>query len=68
VREPFPSKSSQSSLVFGQVDAKQSLKLRSLMPENGVIFSDGIEADFVAFNSGATAEIGVARRTGVIVV
>jgi NAD kinase len=68
VREPFPSKSSQSTLVFGQVEANQYLRLLSLMPENGVIFSDGIEADFLAFNSGVTAEIGVAPRTGVIVV
>jgi len=27
------------------------------MADNGVIFSDGIEADYLAFNSGATATI-----------
>jgi hypothetical protein len=32
------------------------------MTDNGVIFSDGIEADFLAFNSGATATIGIANR------
>jgi NAD kinase len=68
VREPFPSRSSQSTLVFGRVDATHKLKLRSLMPENGVIFSDGIEADFVSFNSGAVAEIALARQSGRIVV
>jgi hypothetical protein len=32
------------------------------MPENGVIFSDGIEADYVSFNAGAVATVGVAER------
>lgn len=68
VREPFPSKSSQASLVFGRVDAAHPLRLRSFMPENGVIFSDGIETDFVAFNSGVEAKIGVAKEQGRIVV
>lgn len=68
VREPFPSRSSQATLVFGRVDSEHKLKLRSFMPENGVIFSDGIEADFVAFNSGVEATIGIAERTGQLVV
>lgn len=68
VREPFPSLSSQATLVFGRVDSEHQLKLRSFMPENGVIFSDGIEADYVAFNSGVEARIGVAERTGRLVV
>lgn len=68
VREPFPSRSSQATLVFGRVDSEHQLKLRSFMPENGVIFSDGIEADYVAFNSGVEARIGVAERTGRLVV
>ena len=41
---------------------------RSLMPENGVVFSDGIEADFLEFNSGTEARIGVAERRGRLVV
>lgn len=68
VREPFPSRSSQASLVFGQVDSGHPLTLRSLMPENGVIFSDGIEADYVSFNSGVAAIIGVAKRSGKVIV
>ena len=67
VREPFPSKSSAASLVFGNVRPGQPLQLASLMPENGVIFSDGIEADYVAFNSGTLATIGVAERRGLLV-
>jgi len=32
------------------------------MPDYGVIFSDGIESDYLAFNSGAIAHIRVAER------
>ncbi len=68
VREPFPSKTSQTALSFGEIKQREALKLRSLMPENGVIFSDGIEADFLEFNSGAEATISVAERRGKLVV
>lgn len=68
VREPFPSRASSASLVFGVIMKSQPLKLISHMPENGVIFSDGIEADFLEFNAGAVAEIGIAERTGHLVV
>jgi NAD kinase len=68
VREPFPSRSSQASLVYGEVMKSESLRVRSLMPENGVIFSDGIEADRLEFNSGTEAEIAIAERRGRLVV
>lgn len=67
VREPFPSVSTKAGLVCGRADARQPLRIRSLMPENGVIFSDGIEADFLSFNSGMLATIGVAERRGVLI-
>lgn len=68
VREPFPSKSSGARLVFGEVTARSALHISSLMPENGVIFSDGIEADYLEFNSGAHATIGIAEREGCLVI
>lgn len=68
VREPFPSRSSQAGLVFGRVTGTAGLTVTSLMPENGVIFSDGIETDSLAFNSGAIASIGVSDRRGRLVV
>jgi len=68
VREPFPSRASSASLVFGAVTKRQPLTLVSHMPENGVIFSDGIEADFLEFNAGTTAVIGVAGRAGRLVI
>jgi NAD kinase len=59
VREPFISKTSQASLIAGEVTKGEPLILESRMPTNGVIFSDGIENDFLKFNSGATATIGL---------
>lgn len=38
------------------------------MPERGVIFSDGIEDDFLEFNSGTQAEINLAEKPGLLVV
>jgi NAD kinase len=68
VREPFPSQTTTTKLVFGKVDQATSLAIESHMPERGVIFSDGFETDFLEFNSGARAEIGVAERQGMLVV
>ncbi|MEK7779908.1 MAG: sugar kinase [Verrucomicrobiota bacterium] len=67
VREPFPTKTTGASLVFGRVTAETPLILESRMAENGVIFSDGIEKDFLEFNSGTQAVIGIAERKGVLV-
>ncbi len=67
VREPFPSRATQASLVCGQVYDGERLVLTSRMAEGGVIFSDGIEGDFLEFNAGARVEIGVAARTGHLV-
>lgn len=67
VREPFPSRTTQTGLVFGQVTARQPLRLVSQMSGYGVIFSDGIEADYLEFNSGMTATIDVAKRYGTLV-
>jgi NAD kinase len=68
VREPFPSRISQTSLVYGRLTTSEQLRVRSLMPENGVIFSDGIEADRLDFNSGTEAQITAADRKGRLVV
>jgi NAD kinase len=67
VREPFPSIATQTALVSGRADRRAPLIVRSLMPENGVIFSDGIEADFLEFSSGVTATISVADKAGQLV-
>jgi len=56
------------SLVFGRVTRQEPLTLVSQMPENGVIFSDGIEADYLEFNSGTQAVVDVADKKGYLVV
>lgn len=62
VREPFISRSSQATLITGTIRDGQPLIVTSQMPSGGVIFSDGIEKDFLAFDSGTTATISVADR------
>ena len=67
VREPFTSRTSQANLVFGQRNARQPLVVRSYMPEHGVIFSDGLEQDYLSFNAGAEVTVGVTPRKALLV-
>ena len=67
VREPFPSRATGASLVAGRIPAPAPVTIVSEMAEHGVIFSDGIEADFLEFNAGTRATIGVAERRGLLV-
>jgi len=67
VREPFPSRTTQASLVFGKVAGQESLRIVSQMPDYGVIFSDGIEKDYLEFNSGMEASIGISSKSGRLV-
>lgn len=68
VREPFQSRTSQVNLIVGILDHSNRLVIESLMPTNGVIFSDGIENDFLKFNAGLIATIGVAKETVQLVI
>ena len=67
VREPFYSKYSRVSIVAGLINRELKLRIESFMPSKGVIFSDGIEADFINFNSGSVVEIGIAKQKAMIV-
>lgn len=60
VREPWPSKTSQANMVFGVITPDQPLVLNSHMAEYGVIFSDGMEMDYIPFNAGHTATVSIA--------
>jgi hypothetical protein len=62
VREPFRSKVTGVELAAGLLEPGEELRLESYMPEGGVIFSDGVEADALAFNSGAVATVRAAER------
>ena len=62
VREPFTSLSSMGEIVCGVITGSETLDIVSQMPTGGVIFSDGMESDFVKFEAGMRARIGIADR------
>lgn len=67
VREPFASVRTQTGINMGIICEETGLTINSMMPVNGVIFSDGIENDFLQFNSGAVVKIGMAKERAVLV-
>lgn len=68
VREPFVSRHSSAGIVAGFIEPGGELVVESLMPSGGTIFSDGVEADFLEFNAGATSRIRAAARRAALVV
>jgi hypothetical protein len=68
VREPFTSRYSRADMIAGILEEEHRLQLESMMPENGIIFSDGIESDGLDFNSGSIATVRVAQRRARLVV
>ena len=67
IREPFKSIKTQIGINAGILNAQSKLTIESLMPSYGIIFSDGIESDFLKFNSGMIATIDVAPETANLV-
>jgi NAD kinase len=67
VREPFQSQRTGIAIASGRMNERAVLTITSLMPDRGVIFSDGIAADHLRFNAGATATIGLAAETARLV-
>lgn len=67
VREPFPSHTTGTNLVYGKIEERDTFKLASQMAEGGIIFSDGIVDDAIEFNSGTIASIGIASVQGQLV-
>jgi NAD kinase len=61
VREPFPSIATDTRLRNGKLD-KTPLTVTSHMNDGGVIFADGIEQDFIAFDWGREVRLGIAQR------
>ena len=61
-REPFISKHSSAGIVTGWIADGQDLLLESTMPSGGCVFSDGIEADSIEFNSGAKVRVHRAKE------
>ncbi|TGM53372.1 NAD(+)/NADH kinase [Leptospira adleri] len=67
VREPFQSVRTQIGIAAGVLTNQFPLTVESLMPSGGVIFSDGIESDYLKFNSGMIATIGVSKENAKLV-
>lgn len=62
VREPFASKHSQIGIAGGPIQQGGALRIESSMAQGGAIFSDGVEAHFLNFNSGSIATIRAAQE------
>jgi NAD kinase len=62
VREPFVSQTSGAELVYGKIEAGQPLEIISRMPQRGILFSDGMESDYLKFDNGMRATITIAPR------
>lgn len=62
VREPFPSRYTETSIIFGIITREEPLVVTSEMATGGVIFSDGVPSDAIEFNAGCVATISVADK------
>ncbi|MFT5140544.1 MAG: hypothetical protein ACI9H8_002048 [Lysobacterales bacterium] len=67
VREPFPSQITGTKLVHGTISANNPLIIESQMATEGLIFSDGMQSDFMKFNRGAVATIRTARKCATLI-
>ena len=68
VREPFRSRHSGTDLVAGLLEEDEELVIGSQMPSRGVIFSDGVENDFLEFSSGTIARFTVSSQRARLVI
>lgn len=62
VREAFPTPITSNNITCGTVYEGEELQINSHMSSGGVIFSDGIEEDYIEFNAGSTVTIQPARH------
>ena len=62
VREPVPSVFTGTERTFGLLSEGELLVLHSEMGIGGVVFADGIEADYLEFLDGQTVTLGIAER------
>lgn len=62
VREPFPSIATATTMRAGKL-TDRPLSVTSRMNDGGVIFADGIEQDFIAFDWGRRVAIAPAPRS-----
>ena len=55
-----------ATIVHGRI-LRSPLLVTSQMAENGVLFSDGVEQDYLEFNAGTLATVAIAERKGLLV-
>jgi len=67
VREPFKSRTRKAGLVAGRITMDDKIVVEPLMPENGIVFFDGIEADYLPSTSGSTLSIGISQQRATLV-
>lgn len=68
VREPFPSRTTKTTLVEGTLADDDAVVISSEMNELGTVFGDGIETDRLDFGWGMRLTVGVApKRLNLIV-
>ena len=60
VREPFPSRSTDTGIREGRIATGDTLEIVSEMNSGGVVFGDGIEGDRLEFAWGRAARIALA--------
>jgi hypothetical protein len=60
VREPWPSATTGVGLDHGWLGPGDGLAVASEMPEDGVVFADGIESDNIEFVAGQTIRLALA--------
>lgn len=68
VREPYASVSSGAELVFGRLSPEAPLTIESKMGEKGIIFSDGMQSDYLEFNHSVTSTFTLAQAKGRVLV
>ncbi len=66
VREPFVSLRSSADIVVGKIYEGDILSIESNMSQSGIIFSDGVQSDYMEFNAGRTVEISIAEQKAVL--
>lgn len=62
VREPWPSPATATTIVEGDIADDTTLEITSELPDNGVLFGDGIEADRLHLDWGQQARIHIADQ------
>ena len=62
LENPGPCRNTGANLVWESINEKTPMTIISQMPQEGVIFSDRVDINYLEFNSGAVAKIEIAEK------